>query len=91
MQLFEKDLLIFTMYLKQSHMTQIETTTKGFSKATKEQIVALLPNARTFKGCKIGYSLFVNIYDENKVKVAYWMEMRGNASRRSSNGIIRIL
>lgn len=72
-------------------MTQIETTTKGFSKATKKQIVALLPTARTFKGGKIGYSLMVNIYDENKVKVAFWMEMRGNGSRRSSNGIIRIL
>lgn len=72
-------------------MKRVETSTKGFSKATKSQIVELLPNARTFKGGKVGYSLMVNIYDENKVKIAYWSEQRGCAAYASKNGIINIL
>ena len=71
-------------------MKRIETTTKGFSKATQKQIVALLPNAKTFKGGKVGYALMINIYDENKVKIAYWHERIGTRSKSSQNGIINV-
>tara|TARA_R110002020_G_scaffold246063_1_gene459824 strand:+ start:1085 stop:1303 length:219 start_codon:yes stop_codon:yes gene_type:complete len=72
-------------------MKRIETTTKGFSKATKKQIIELLPNAKTFKGTTVGRSLHVRIFDENKVKIAYWNDRRANAAYSSKNGIITIL
>ncbi len=68
-------------------MKRVETTTKGFSKATQKQIVELLPNARTFKGTKVGYDLHVSIFDADKVKIAYWRAYRSG----DRNGIIRIL
>lgn len=86
-----KDCVSLYITTKKHNMKRIETTTKGFSKATKKQIVELLPNAKSYKGTKVGYSLMVNIYDENKVKIAYWSEQKGCAAYASKNGIIRIL
>jgi hypothetical protein len=61
-------------------MTQVATTTRTFSKATKKQIVELLPTTRTFKKVYDG----VLIKDENYRTLGTWQP------RRNNNGIIVI-
>lgn len=70
-------------------MTQIETTTKGFSKATKKQIVALLPTARTFSKQHMG---MIRIADANNKQIAVWHKIRYEGQKPTSkNAMLHIM